>query len=319
MIALAHPSSVATSWHPASQQPWPGQLERHGDRQLFVRRAVSPDPAAPVAVFVHGLGGQSMNWTDLMALLQPQVTGVALDLPGFGQSPPPEDSYDLTAAAAAVIDLLTDEVAAGRRVTLVGNSLGGAVVFRVAARRPDLVERLVAISPALPDLRVRPAVAMVPVVALPRVGTAFFRRLQRVPVEQQVDAMLATNFVDRAALPAVRRDQVVAEYRRRLADPHASDAFSGAARGLLTSFLARRAASLWRDVDNVIAPTLLVYGSGDRLVDPKRGSQVLGRLPHGELVVLPGVGHLAQVEAPVLTARLLLGFCATTPPTSVPS
>jgi len=318
MIVLAPPASVATTWHAAAQRPWPGQLEQHGDRQLFVRRAVSPDPSAPVAVFVHGLGGQSMNWTDLMALLQPQVTGVALDLPGFGQSPPPADGYDLSAAAAAVIDLLVDEATTGRGVTLVGNSLGGAVAVRVAARRPDLVERLVAISPALPDLRVRPAIAMVPVVALPRVGTAVFRRLQRVPVEQQVDAMLATNFVNRAALPAGRRDQVVAEYRRRLADPHASDAFSGAARGLVASFLARRA-SLWHDVDGVVAPTLLVYGGGDRLVDPKRGRQVLGRLSRGELVVLPGVGHLAQVEAPVLTARLLLGFRAATPPTSVAS
>src|SRR6266700_1600971 len=126
---------------------WPGELV----------------PVGAGEVFVHGLGGSATNWTDLMALLRnppdderdgPPLACEALDLPGFGFSPVPADSdYSLDARAVAVCDLID------RRgywpVHLIGNSMGGAVCVRVAARRPDLVRTLTLISPALPDSRPR--------------------------------------------------------------------------------------------------------------------------------------------------------------------
>ncbi|MGW7596094.1 alpha/beta fold hydrolase, partial [Streptomyces rubiginosohelvolus] len=51
----------------------------------------------PPALFVHGLGGSSQNWSALMELLADRVEGEALDLPGFGDSPPPDDgNYSIT-------------------------------------------------------------------------------------------------------------------------------------------------------------------------------------------------------------------------------
>ena len=71
---------------------WPGEFVGLGDGEVFVRTAEVGDGAEP-ALFVHGFGGSSTNWTDLMHLLSTSGDGAgvvcdALDLPGFGRSPP---------------------------------------------------------------------------------------------------------------------------------------------------------------------------------------------------------------------------------------
>ena len=136
---------------------WPGELVPAGAGQLFVRSAPAPEGAEP-ALFVHGLGGSATNWTDLMDLLrkppadrpdEPAIACEAVDLPGFGFSPvPASGDYSIDAMAAAVGDLI--DARGHWPVHLVGNSLGGAVCVRLAARRPDLVRTLTLISPALP-------------------------------------------------------------------------------------------------------------------------------------------------------------------------
>ena len=59
------------------------------------------------ALYVHGLGGASTNWTDLAALLAVRFDGWAVDLPGFGRSqPPPRGRYSIRGHVRAVIDVL---------------------------------------------------------------------------------------------------------------------------------------------------------------------------------------------------------------------
>src|SRR5690242_15777939 len=130
---------------------WPGELASAGAQRLFVRTA--PGGGEP-AVYIHGLAGSATNWTDLMAELSDFVSGDAVDLPGFGFSPPPPNGdYSISAHARAVAGFIA---ARGRGpVHLFGNSLGGAVATRLAARRPDLIKSLTLVSPALPDLRPR--------------------------------------------------------------------------------------------------------------------------------------------------------------------
>src|SRR5215210_9515573 len=57
------------------------------------------------ALYVHGLGGASTNWTDLAALLAVRFDGYALDLPGFGRSAPPP-RYSMQRHVQAVVDVL---------------------------------------------------------------------------------------------------------------------------------------------------------------------------------------------------------------------
>lgn len=285
----------------------PGLEVEVAGRTIFARRGPDEDAsgARAPAVMVHGLGGQSTNWTDFMAAIADRLDAWAPDLPGFGWSPPPADSDYSMAADAAIVTALIDRLAAesGRPVHLFGNSMGGAVSVLAAAARPQQVATLTLVSPAMPDLRPRRGSMGVPLVAVPRFGAKLYERMARVPAERQVDGMVALNYGDAQTFSAVRREEAVAEVRRRVALPYAGAALSGAARGLLRSFVDPGGHGLWKASAHVQCPTLIVYGARDRLVDPRRAARVARHIPHASFVTLPTVGHVAQMEDPELLAR----------------
>ena len=68
------------------RRPWPGREITSGGVTLHVRE--TPGPDGTPAVYVHGLGGSALNWTDLAALLGTRAAGTAVDLPGFGRTLP---------------------------------------------------------------------------------------------------------------------------------------------------------------------------------------------------------------------------------------
>src|SRR4029079_14583321 len=74
-----------------------GEERRLAGRAVFVRQGTAQGDLPP-AVLVHGLGGQSTNWTDFMAEMSTDLRTWAPDLPGFGWSPAPADS-DYSVAA----------------------------------------------------------------------------------------------------------------------------------------------------------------------------------------------------------------------------
>jgi pimeloyl-ACP methyl ester carboxylesterase len=207
-------------------------------RTIFVRQSGAETDRCP-AVLVHGLGGQSTNWTDFMSEMSGELRSWAPDLPGFGWSPPPADADYSVAADVEVVCALIDELfeRTGQRVHLFGNSMGGAVTVVAAASRPDRVATMTLISPALPDLRPRRDTMGVPLMAIPGVGVRLYARLARVSVERQVDGMVALNYGDAASFTATRREEALKEVKRRLALPYAGEALSGAARSLLRSFV----------------------------------------------------------------------------------
>jgi len=106
----------------------------------------SADVNGVPVIYVHGTPGEAAGWTDYV--LEP-VTGTqsfALDRPGFGNSSPETAVTSLAAQAAAVAAVFPQD---GRKVVLVGHSLGGAVVARVAAEHPQQVRALVLLASAL--------------------------------------------------------------------------------------------------------------------------------------------------------------------------
>jgi pimeloyl-ACP methyl ester carboxylesterase len=107
---------------------------------------VAGDPAGPRIVLVHGTPGAADGWADYLLAAPPGVELVALDRPGFGRSGAGHALPRLADQAAAVAALLPDD---GRRAVLVGHSLGGAVVARVAAEHPQRVAALVLLAASL--------------------------------------------------------------------------------------------------------------------------------------------------------------------------
>jgi pimeloyl-ACP methyl ester carboxylesterase len=278
---------------------WPGDLVSLGDTQVYVREASGHGEPA---LYVHGLAGAATNWTDLMGELSDVVDGAAIDLPGFGYSPPPLDhDYSLRAHARVVVRLI--EARRTGPVHLFGNSLGGAVATRVAGRRPDLVRSLTLVSPALPDLRPRYGPTRILAASMPGVGPWAMRRLSTLAPERRVQASLDMTFADPTRVAPERLMELVAEVRRRDVLDHAMAAVVGSARGVISEFVFRGPGSLWRDAARVTAPTLLLYGREDRIVDPRMAARAGRIFRNARVVTLPRVGHVAQMEQPDVVAR----------------
>ncbi|HVE99242.1 MAG TPA: alpha/beta fold hydrolase [Mycobacteriales bacterium] len=287
---------------------WPGSTVAVGSRSLYVRRAGSSG-AAP-AVFVHGLGGSSTNWTDLMALLSAHVDGHALDLPGFGRSPAPVDGrYDLDAHVAAVAGYI-EEVGLAP-VHLFGNSLGGAVTTRLASERPDLVRTLTLVSPALPSLRpVKGGDPTLGMLLVPGLSNVVRRRLERTSPEERLQTLLEIVFADPTRIPAHRLAQATAEIRRRQSLPWTTSALVGSLRGIVRAYLDRSSRGLWQQAARVPVPTLLVYGKQDRIVSFTTAARAAASFPDNRLLELDDVGHVAQMEVPSVVAEAVLRLIA---------
>jgi pimeloyl-ACP methyl ester carboxylesterase len=290
---------------------WPGRLVSLGDHQVYVRSTPAAEDASEPALFVHGLEGSSRNWTDLMNLLRPWLAGQALDLPGFGDSPPrPDHKHSIAALAQTVIELI--QASNHGPVHLIGNSLGGAVSVKVAATHPELVRTLTLISPALPDLRPRLDLVRFPVIGLPRLGLRLVRQYQAaLPPERRVGAVIATCYSNPGLFPQARFAAEVAELGRRDSLEYAAAALVGSARALTAEFLRKGRHSPWRDAARVKAPTLVIYGQHDRLVDPRAAGRAAHVFSEARIVVLPRTGHVAQMECPGLVAAeigILLGI-----------
>ncbi len=293
---------------------WPGEFVRVGTgasaADVFVRATPASDGAEP-ALFVHGLGGSATNWTDLMDLLrqppagnpgEPPLACEALDLPGFGFSPVPANGgYSIDAMAAVVCDLI--EKRGNWPVHLAGNSLGGAVCVRAAARRPDLVRTLTLISPALPDLRPRVLPARLTLLCAPGLGPWLLNRVERMPAEGRTTVAIRDVYADPGMVHPQRVAEEVAELVRRDGLGYAGDALLAAARGLVGEYFRRGPRSLWRDAVRVTAPTLVIYGSHDRLVRPAMAALAARAFRGGRVVVLSRTGHVAMMERPGLVAK----------------
>ncbi len=277
--------------------PWPRSDVTLAHRTLSVRHAEPTRPGLPIAIFVHGLGGSSLNWTDLMDAMRDEVDGYAIDLGGFGQSPPPRDG-DMTPLghARAVVDLI-DHLGGGP-VHLFGNSLGGAVTLQIAARRPDLVRSLTMTSPALPTFSIGKGNVHLPVIAVPGVGEKLVEKFLNVPVEQRVQGSIDLCFADPSRVAPQRYEEAVAEAKAREHFPYANDAFLAALRGLMKTFLDRGPQRPWKLAAKITCPTLVIYGRKDPLIDPAAAHKVTKCFPNAHVVVLPDSGHVAQMEHP---------------------
>ena len=297
--------------------PWPGEEVGLRGGPVFVRTT----PWAGVegaprerALYVHGLGGASTNWTDLAGLLAVRFEGWAVDLPGFGRSQPPPRGYSVHGHGRVVADLLEHVrdlpgEAAGRPVHLLGNSLGGLVSLLVAARRPDLVASLTLVSPAMPVYRVPPAFSRaLLLLLLPGIPTLAERRMAGIAPEEHVRGMVRMCFGDPARVPRARLEQAVQEMREPAEQPWADRALTRSMRGLLTSYLRPGRTSAWRLARRLPMPTLITWGTRDRLVDPALAPRLAGTVPRARLQLLEGVGHVAQLETPEPVARAVLAL-----------
>ena len=277
----------------------PGSLTKVGDCELFVREVGEGEPA----LFVHGLGGNSTNWTDLMWLLSDTLHGIAPDLPGFGRSgPSPTHDYTPQAQSEVMAQLIRDRFGE-QPVNLFGNSMGGAICVQLAARHPELTRSVTLISPALPDRMPRLSNLHMPLMALPGLGERLATRLARLPASKRVQATYNLIYADPDKLHPQRRLEAEEEVSLVAHKPWAGKSFHFALQGIMHSYFHRGDEAPWSLAERIHVPTLLIYGQQDKLVNPRGARRASRHFPDARVMVMPNCGHVAQMEHPEQVAR----------------
>ncbi len=268
---------------------------------VHLLRADGPS-SGPVQLLVHGLGGAAANWLDVMAGLAERGPVVAPDLPGFGRTEPPRPGASRVRAnvgfLAALLHTLGHEDA-----EVHGNSMGGLISVLFAARRPELVRRLVLVDPALPAPahrihRTAPQTLLTfaPFV-FPGAGRIAMRRLYAM---RTVGELYEDNQHYIHGDPGRVHEAMLAVGEENLAFGAGTDwrldSFVAAAESVIASLLAGR--QLAQAVRDVQAPTLLVWGDHDKLIGRAAIDATARRRPDWQIRVLEGVGHAPMIEVP---------------------
>lgn len=276
-----------------------------GPVTVRVQQAMQP-ATSEATVYLHGAAG---SWTTFSPLLPkaPDIDGVLIDLPGWGEStasvPPEELSVDtIGRAVVGILDSL-----GYRRWNLVGHSMGGFLALHLAAKWPNRVASVAAISAAtfavaeaargpLRSLSGFPAfvgllLAMRAMAALGTSGSALIRATGATPV---LGLVLSPLFAEPSA---VHRHVI-----RGLASDARPASFAAAIRAAADYDFGR-----WRAIR---CPVLATRGDSDVFTPPSDLSRLVGLVPHVRLETIPRCGHFANIEQPAFLRRLLDGLRA---------
>jgi pimeloyl-ACP methyl ester carboxylesterase len=241
-------------------------------------------------LLIHGSGASGACWAPMVPALAERHHVVAIDLPGLGRSAP-VTSYDIPAQAARVATMI-DALDLGP-LTVVGHSSGGYVATSLAEQRPDLVESMVLLStgPRLEALRPQPAI--IRLLSGPPLGRLTWLLRSDKLIRKGISATCAVH----VELP----DELVADLRD-LPYRDFVDVLRCNGEYITERSVPERLAKL--DV-----PLLVAFGAADPRWDPA-SAQEYAVVRGARIEMLPGIGHLTPLEAPELTARLVLEFTA---------
>lgn len=250
--------------------------------------------SGPPIVLIHGVAGSATDWNGLVPpLVEAGHRVICVETRGAGYSDRPHpDDYSVWTLAREVARFLRRIRVTG--VTVVGNSLGGAIALALARKAPRAVSRLVLLDAVAYSGSMPLVVSGLRVPALPGL-------LARVmPPRPLVGFVLSCLGGD----PSWVSRDLVAEYAHEMSLPNR----------VLTMFAMLRAVvrsdprHFEREIPRVARPTLIVWGERDP-VFPLRDAERLHREIDGsKLVVLPGRGHMPNLEAPAEVAEAVLRF-----------
>lgn len=260
----------------------------------------------PVIVCVHGLGGSAVNWTAIGPLLAGRCRVLAPDLAGHGLTQSRGRGTDVH-ANRALLDRFIESVSAGP-VILMGNSMGGMIALLEAAAAPAAVAGLILLDPALPFWPARPDPVVAAIFALsttPGLGRMMLARRRRLSPELLVARTLALCCVDVSRVGADIIAQHVEVARQRAAFANIDQDFTAAVRSVVTTIGYGRGQRYRRRIRSITCPVLLLHGARDRLVPVAAARAAARANPSWSLVVLPGVGHVPQLEIPRETTRVI--------------
>ncbi len=224
-------------------------------------------------ILIHGSAGTRRKWRLIMDNLPESFAGLALDLPGHGESCGPSIS-DIQNLSAAVADFIRSHDMA-RPLILVGHSLGGAIVQTIAINEPELADYLVLIGTG----------AKLPMAAdkLDKIKHGIVKRTAK-----------RSSFS-----PHTAEDLINEEIDEDLKTPIAV---------LYDDLLACNSFDATELLSRIISPTLIIVGADDTPTPISYSEILLSGIKHAQLHIIPYAGHEVMLEQPNALLDVLSSF-----------
>jgi pimeloyl-ACP methyl ester carboxylesterase len=234
---------------------------------------------------VHGLGYTRQGWGPQRELLARRYRVLSYDNRGIGESEIAPGPYTVAELAGDALQVLDE--AGVERAHVLGASLGGMVAQLLAAERPERVDRLVLAGTTPGGSGAYP---------LPQQTLALMAEAPSLPPE-----VALRRFVENALAPGSPLvDEVLAYRQLHPPDP--------------AGWAAQAAAGATWDADGrlgrIAAPTLVIAGTADAVVDPRNAQLLADAIPSGRLELIDGAGHLPFWERAEEFASLVERFLA---------
>lgn len=255
-----------------------------GGLRLAYERAGS----GPFLIFLHGIGGNRLNWRDQLKVFSNHFTTVAWDARGYGDSDDPKIPLEFSQFAEDLGNLM-DHLGADK-AHLVGLSMGGMIVQDFYGRHPDRVITLTLVNTS----------SGFHVLSKPEQLEFLDKRLK--PLE----AGLTPKQIAPPMADVLLAAEATAEARQKILqslEALRSEPYKMTLRAILTTD--------FRSVlPKIKVPTLVIVGNEDRVLPPRESEALAQAVPNAHLEILQGVGHLSNIEAPEKFNTLLRNFLA---------
>ncbi len=268
-------------------------------QQLHVHEEGKPN--RQLALLIHGWSSSSFAMSPLYPTFNRRFRCIAVDLPGYGKSPPGSE----TASMQGYADLLAEFIRQNspkQPVVLVGHSMGGMISLTLTLRHPKLVERIVLLSPTISGhLSLYTNLFISPSIMVERfVPTKISSLLEPQLVGITDKLMKPASFSDRSGVSEQIYNHLRADARR-----------PGQSRVRAECFWAMREGDLRGKLKEINAPSLAIWGMEDNTVPLRDASALASEWPDIDLRILPKVNHWPQFEAPEVTRRYIKAFLGT--------
>jgi pimeloyl-ACP methyl ester carboxylesterase len=293
------------AYGPTGRSPWLDVDWREHQRWVTIdgrRVNVIELGSGPLVVFIHGLSGSWQNWLEQLPVFAREHRVIAFDLPGFGASEMPREKITIS-GYGRFVDALLDELGVSS-AAVVGNSMGGFIGIELAIRFPERVERLVLVSAAglsIEYLRNERALAVL---------TAAENRLAA------YTGWVASRSETLARRPGARRMifGIVAHRPDLLPGPLVAEQVRGSGKpGFVPALDALTDYPIRDRLGEIACPTLIVWGSEDKLVPARDADEFARLIPNSRKVVWQKTGHVAMLERPDAFNALVEAFLAEEP------
>lgn len=265
---------------------------------LPIHAVLAGKPNRQIALLIHGWSSSSFAMSPLVGQLSQRFSCIAVDLPGFGKSPPFPQRASIPIYADILADLL-EEISDGP-VVLVGHSMGGMISLTMALRHSALVERMVLLSPTITG-RLSNFINLFisPITLMERfgLGSLIVSTVEKMFVGITDQMMRPASFSERTGITEEDYARLRADARR-----------PGQGRVRAECFRAMQEHDLTGQLSQIEVPSLVIWGAEDNTVPLRDASIVADEWPLADLRIFPKAGHWPHFETPENTRRQVASF-----------